>query len=100
MDRILHSISTLWIYARREKYIDALAAEDAELAMREQEEENSSLLNQIRHRRAAIAEEMRGLAAPLSWRSLVIEAKPESNEPAVAVMPAAARAKDDFIQAA
>ncbi|MBS1814373.1 MAG: hypothetical protein JSS87_05825 [Acidobacteria bacterium] len=100
MERILHSLTTLWIYARRNKYMDVLTVEDANLARRERETENSDLLQQIRQRRTTIAEELRDLSAPLSWRSLFSSEKSGDHASGVPMMSAVGRAQDDFIQAA
>lgn len=70
MEHILNFFSTLWIYARRNRYIANLQAEDAGLSVRDYDLQKPQILQQVRYRRAQIAEEIRCLRAPFSWRSL------------------------------
>lgn len=73
MERILHGISTLWVYARRDKYKQELSEEDARLAAREATAMDAGELSQLQHRRTIIADELRGLSAPLTWRSFIAD---------------------------
>lgn len=73
MERILHSISTLWVYARRDKYRQELLDEDRELAEQEVAAKDAGQLSQVRYRRDVIADELRGLSAPLTWRSFIAD---------------------------
>lgn len=70
MEHFLNFFSTLWIYARRKKYISDLHCEDAGLSVRDYDLQKPEILQQVRYRRAQIAEEIRSLKAPFSWRSL------------------------------
>lgn len=79
MERILHGISTLWIYARRDKYKQELTEEDARLAVLEANAMDAGELSQLHHRRTVIADELRGLSAPLTWRSFIADETDEDD---------------------
>lgn len=70
MQRLMHSLATVWIYLNRDSYRKKLRAEYDNLC--EQEESATDLATRIRlrRRRAMVAEEIHGLMLPFRLRSL------------------------------
>ncbi len=70
MNAVIHALTTLWVYFRREHYLDQLLLEDDRLAMAEKSASGTTLAR-LRARRGALTRDMNALIAPLHWRSLL-----------------------------
>jgi hypothetical protein len=69
MNTVIHALTTLWVYLRREHYLDMLLLEDDKLAMAEKQASGMDLAL-LHARRASLAQDMYALSAPLRWNSL------------------------------
>jgi hypothetical protein len=69
MDTLVHVVSTLWIYLRREHYLRMATEAEAQLATMANTASGPTL-RRIEHKRHQIAADILRLSAPLTWASL------------------------------